>query len=252
MVIRLSEMEENNIIIGLKHLSEGLFLPDEWLAWWKQNEIAAKQFLSPRWFLKIKPKLSQGENGATLISQNAVREYLKSIGHPFTEISINNYHEGWRKQIESISTKCDKEDDITFERKFTKLKTTYPKLFSAIKNHLQKYDVVECNFTTKELSYSRFNDLLTDDVITFFLCVSLLKMEGTFICFSGMEFRGEYIKFGELWLNNDGDELYLKPHKSTVYLHDVGTNFISLVNQSFYKFIEFDLSHFISKDQTGR
>ena len=52
-------------------------------------------------------------------------------------------------------------------------------------------------------------------------------------------------------MNNDGDELYLKPHESAVYLHDVGTNAISIVNQSFYKFIEFNLSHFISKDQTG-
>ena len=241
-------MEDNNIIIGLKHLSEGLLQPDEWLAWWKQNEIAAKQFLSPRWFLKIKPKLSQGEIGATLISQNAAREYLKSIGHPYSETSINNYREEWRKQIESISIMCDKQNAVAFERKFTKLKTTYPKLFSAIKNHILKYDVVECNFTTKELSSSRFYGLLNDDVITFFHCVSLLKMEGTFISFSGMEFRGEYIKFGELWLNNDGDELYLKPHQSAVYLHNVGTNMLSIVNQSFYKFIEFDLSHFISKD----
>ena len=233
-------MEDSNIISGLKHLSEGLFQPNEWLAWWKQNEIAAKQFLSPRWFLKIKPKLSQGEIGATLISQNAAREYLKSIGHPYSETSINNYRD------ESIM--CDKENAVAFERKFTKLKTTYPKLFSAIKNHLQKCDVVECNLTTKELSSSHFNVLLNDDVITFFHCVSLLKMEGTFIGFSGMEFRGEYIKFGELWLNNDGDELYLKPQESAVYLHDVGTNAISIVNQSFYKFIEFDLSHFISKD----
>ena len=43
-------------------------------------------------------------------------------------------------------------------------------------------------------------------------------------------------------------ELYLTPHESAVYLHDVGTNAISIVNQSFYKFIEFDLSYFISKD----
>ena len=97
-----------------------------------------------------------------------------------------------------------KEDTTTFERKFSKLKTTYPKLFTAIKNHLLKYDVVECNLTTKELSSSRFYSLLNDDVITFFHCVSLLKMEGTFIGFSRMEFRGEYIKFGELWLKNDG------------------------------------------------
>ena len=39
-----------NIISGLKHLSEGLFQPYEWLAWWKQNEIAAKQFFLPDGF----------------------------------------------------------------------------------------------------------------------------------------------------------------------------------------------------------
>ena len=31
-------METNNIINGLKHLSEGLFLPEEWIDWWRQNE----------------------------------------------------------------------------------------------------------------------------------------------------------------------------------------------------------------------
>ena len=38
MVQILGEMEANNIINGLKHLSEGLFLPEEWIDWWKQNE----------------------------------------------------------------------------------------------------------------------------------------------------------------------------------------------------------------------
>ena len=38
MVQILGEMEADNIINGLKHLSEGLFLPEEWIDWWKQNE----------------------------------------------------------------------------------------------------------------------------------------------------------------------------------------------------------------------
>jgi len=46
-------MEASNIINGLKHLSEGLFLPEEWIDWWEQNEKFAKQFLSSRWYLKI-------------------------------------------------------------------------------------------------------------------------------------------------------------------------------------------------------
>lgn len=36
MVQILGEMEANNIINGLKHLSEGLFLPEEWIDWWKK------------------------------------------------------------------------------------------------------------------------------------------------------------------------------------------------------------------------
>ena len=78
-------MEADNIINGLKHLSEGLFLPEEWIDWRKQNEKIARQFLSSRWYLKIKPKMSQGLIGAALISQNAAREYLKSIDQSYNE-----------------------------------------------------------------------------------------------------------------------------------------------------------------------
>ena len=86
-------METNNIINGLKHLSKGLFLPEEWIDWWKQNEKFAKQFLSPRWYLKIKPKMSQGLMGAALISQNSAREYLKSINQSYNENAQVNYME---------------------------------------------------------------------------------------------------------------------------------------------------------------
>ncbi|WP_246825370.1 hypothetical protein [Porphyromonas sp. HMSC065F10] len=128
-----SEMEANNIINGLKHLSEGLFLPEEWIDWWKQNEKIAKQFLSSRWYLKIKPKMSQGLIGATLISQNAAREYLKSINQSYNENSQINYMEGWSKQIDNISLNYDKVYMIDFDLKFTKLKQNYPNLFAAIK-----------------------------------------------------------------------------------------------------------------------
>lgn len=133
----LGEMEENDIINGLKHLSEGLFSPEEWIDWWKQNEKFAKQFLSSR-CLKIKLKMSQGLIGATLISQNAAREYLKSINQSYNEKSQINYMEGWRKQIDNISLNYNNDDIIDFDLKFTKLRQTYPNLFAAIKKHLLK------------------------------------------------------------------------------------------------------------------
>ena len=109
-------METNNIINGLKHLSKRLFLPKEWIDWWKQNEKSAKQFLSSRWYLKIKPNMSQGLMGAALISQNAAREYLKSINQSYNENSQVNYMEGWRKQIDDISLNYNKVDIIDAER----------------------------------------------------------------------------------------------------------------------------------------
>ena len=119
-------MEANNIINGLKHLSEGLFLPEEWIDWRKQNEKNAKQFLSSRWYLKIKPKMSQGLIGATLIFQNAAREYLKSINQSYSENSQINYKEEWSKQIDNISLNYDKVYITDFNLKFTKLKQNYP------------------------------------------------------------------------------------------------------------------------------
>ena len=145
-------MEANNIINGLKQLSEGLFLPEEWIDWWKQNEKFAKQFLSSRWYLKIKPKMSQGLIGATLISQNAAREYLKSINQSYNENSQVNYMEGWSKQIDNISLNYGKVYIIDFGSKFSKLKQSHPNLFAAIKENLLQYDVVENNLTEEKLT----------------------------------------------------------------------------------------------------
>jgi len=248
MVQILGEMEANNIINGLKHLSEGLFLPEEWIDWWKQNEKFAKQLLSSRWYLKIKPKMSQGLIGATLISQNAAREYLKSINQSYNESSQINYMEGWSKQIDNISLNYDKVYIIDFDLKFTKLKQNYPNLFAAIRKNLLQYDVVENSLTEENLASSPFRKLLHSDMIAFFCCISQLKMEGVFIGFSMLELREEHIKIGELWLNNDGDELYIKPHETSVYFHDIEKNQIHIINESFNSFIENDLSRFVSEN----
>ncbi len=248
MVQILGKMEANNITNGLKHLSEGLFLPEEWIDWWEQNEKFAKQFLSSRWYLKIKPKMSQGLIGATLISQNAAREYLKSINQSYNKSSQINYMEGWSKQIDNISLNYDKVYIIDFDLKFTKLKQNYPNLFAAIKENLLQCDVVENNITEEKLASSPFYKLLHSDMIAFFCCVSQLKMEGVFIGFNMLELRGEYIKIGELWLNNDGDELYIKPHETSAYFHDIEKNQIRIMNKSFNLFIENDLSRFVSEN----
>lgn len=169
MVQILGEMEADNIINGLKHLSEGLFLPEEWIDWWKQNEKIARQFLSSRWYLKIKPKMSQGLIGAALISQNAAREYLKSIDQSYNENSQVDYMEGWSKQIDNISLNNDKVHIIDFDLEFTKLKQGYPNLFAAIKENLLQYDVVGNNLTEDKLTSSPFHKLLHSDMIVFFV-----------------------------------------------------------------------------------
>lgn len=248
MVQILGEMEADNIINGLKHLSEGLFLPEEWIDWWIQNEKIARQFLSSRWYLKIKPKMSQGLIGAALISQNAAREYLKSIDQSYNENSQVDYMEGWSKQIDNISLNNDKVHIIDFDLEFTKLKQSYPNLFAAIKENLLQYDVVGNNLTEDKLTSSPFRKLLHSDMIAFFCCISQLKMEGVFIGFNMLELREEYIKIGELWLNNDGDELYIKPHEASVYFHDIEKNQIHVINKLFNSFIENDLSRFVSEN----
>ena len=153
--------------------------------------------------------------------------------------------EGWRKQIDDISLNCDKVDIIDFDLKFTKLNQGYPNLFAVIKKHLLKNDVVENNLTEEKLTSSFFYKLLHSDVITFFYCISQLKMEGILIDFDMLELRGEYIKIGELWLNSDGDELYIRPYEASVYVHDIGKKQIHIINKSFNLFIENDLSRFV-------
>lgn len=243
MVQILGKMEANIILYGLKKISEGEFYPEEWINWWNQNENSIKLVLSPRWYLKIKPKMSQGIAGATLISQNNAREYLKSIKLSFNETSHINYSEEWKQQINDISIKYN---DADFDSNFTLLKRIYPNLFAAIKKHLQKYDIIENNLTNEKLASSPFYKLLHSNIIVFFNCISRLRMEGVNIAFNMLEQRDEYIKIGELWLNNDGDELYIKPNEETIYFHDIGNNNISIINKSIKLFAEKELSAFIS------
>lgn len=192
--------------------------------------------------------MSQGLIGAALISQNAAREYLKSIDQSYNENSQVDYMEGWSKQIDNISLSNDKVHIIDFDLEFTKLKQSYPNLFAAIKENLLQYDVVGNNLTEDKLTSSPFHKLLHSDMIAFFCCISQLKMEGVFIGFNMLELREEYIKIGELWLNNDGDELYIKPHEASVYFHDIEKNQIHVINKSFNSFIENDLSRFVSEN----
>lgn len=55
-------------------------------------------------------------------------------------------------------------------------------------------------------------------MIAFFCCISQLKMEGVFIGFSMLELREEHIKIGELWLNNDGDDIYILNLMKPLYI----------------------------------
>lgn len=77
---------------------------------------------------------------------------------------------------------------------------------------------MENNLTEEKLASSPFRKLLHSDMIAFFCCISQLKMEGVFIGFSMLELREEHIKIGELWLNNDGDDIYILNLMKPLYI----------------------------------
>lgn len=240
-------MKNEDILNNLKCLSEGRLLPDEWIDWWKNNEKELKNDLPLTWFLKIKPKISQGAIGATAISQNNARSYLKSIDQYFDCSSID-YTDNWKKQIDEISLDLDKMTISNFELEFKRLKQNFPRLFFAIKDNILICNVLKKGLSQDNILLSPFGKLLTKDVITFFSCISILKMEGVIIDFSLLQWRNNYIKVGEIWIYNDGDELLVKPNEEIVYLNDIGTHSIQTLNKTFHQFIEDDLSLFIEKD----
>lgn len=127
--------------------------------------------------------MSQGLIGAALISQNAAREYLKSIDQSYNENSQVDYMEGWSKQIDNISLNNDKVHIIDFDLEFTKLKQSYPNLFAAIKENLLQYDVVGNNLTEDKLTSSPFHKLLHSDMIAFFLLYLTIENGGSFYWF---------------------------------------------------------------------
>lgn len=42
--------------------------------------------------------------------------------------------------------------------------------------------------------------------------------------------------------------IYIKPHETSVYFHDIEKNQIHIINESFNSFIENDLSRFVSEN----
>ncbi|PTQ73934.1 hypothetical protein [Pseudomonas sp. GV071] len=244
----LGKMIDKNILEKLIHLSENNITSENWINWWKQNEPLVKKEISPGWFLKIKPKMAQGIDGATLISQNNAKEFLRSINQDFNAKSENNYKLNWEKSITGLSEKEENDFKIYFEHNFKNLDKEYPNLYFAIKNNFKGVgDTIKREFSKEDILEKSISNFLTEEIIIYFSNISLLQFEGLFVDFQLIELNDdEYLKFGELWLHNDGDEILIKRNSNEVYLHNIGSKQIKLLNSSFHNFIDFTLANFIN------
>jgi hypothetical protein len=74
-----------------------------------------------------------------------------------------------------------------------------------------------------------------------------LQSDGITFNLEFIDFKNdEYLKIGELWLYNDGDEILIKKNSNEVYLNNIGSKQIKILNNSFYNFIESTLTDFIN------
>ncbi|WKL46837.1 hypothetical protein Q1W71_17975 [Flavobacterium pectinovorum] len=241
-------MINKNILDKLVQLIENSIASEDWINWWSQNELLVKKEISPRWFLKIKPKMAQGIDGATLISQNNTKDFLKSINQDFKVSSGNNYKLNWEKSINELSEKEEIDFKIYFENNFKNLNKEYPNLYSAIKENFSgNGDIVKKEFSKEDILQKSFSKYLTEEIINYFTNISLLQSDGITFNLEFIDFKNdEYLKIGELWLYNDGDEILIKKNSNEVYLNNIGSKQIKILNNSFYNFIESTLTDFIN------
>lgn len=241
-------MINENILDKLIQLSENSITSEDWINWWSQNELLVKKEISPGWFLKIKPKMAQGIDGATLISQNNTKDFLKSINQDFKVSSKNNYKLNWEKSINELSEKEEIDFKIYFENNFKNLNKEYPNVYSAIKENFSgNGDIVKKEFSKEDILQKSFSKYLTEEIINYFANISLLQSDGITFNLDFIDFNNdEYLKIGELWLYNDGDEILIKKNSNEVYLNNIGSKQIKILKNSFYNFIESTLTDFIN------
>lgn len=230
----------NNIISQFIKLAEASITAEEWLQWWSENESVVKQSLSPGWFLKIKPKPGNGPENAAWVSQAQARQYLASIGQSFSSDNGDAYKEKVMAQIEAIAT----QQDPYSQNKFEGLKQHFPALHKAIKKHFSIGDSISnkpIDPTTPQTAW------LTPDMLLFFQQVDSLQMEGLDLSFGEIEQKDEqYIKLGELWWHNDGDEILIQPGKDEVFYYYTSDNKVKVFAASFREFIEKKLVKYLS------
>lgn len=83
----------------LKDLVEGKYTPQQWFAWWEQNQAVAKKSLSPGEFIKLKPK--GASHGDVAMLERCVEEAKQALAK--RNIAFNESTE---------QTKTFQEDDV--------------------------------------------------------------------------------------------------------------------------------------------
>jgi len=236
-------MDYKSVLINLV---ENKISADDWLDWWEENEMFLKKNISPTWFLKIKPKLSQGSAGATLISQNNAKLFLKSNHIDFNNESNENFKTKWLETIEDIGRNRLKESNEDRKKILFSIKLLYPNLYNALSENLIDVDVLEKELTADNDCFKFFASIkLVSSITDFFTYISSLRVEGVFLDFRLIAENDDYIKIGEMWVNNDGDELLVKPNREEVYLKNIRTKKVGKIGENFHDFLENKLSQFI-------
>ena len=235
-------------------LAKGEIPADKWVSWSLENLDRLKKELPPRWFLRIKPKNSQGNNGATLISQNSCLEYLNSIGFDIKKSGIG-YESLWRKDLDLVQQGVKDEDEVfrrNFEINFKYILSFYPKLFSILRKCLLANDVVKAGVKENDIleTQSKLGIYLGNDLCTFFKNISVIKIEGFSIDFNKLSkctYSGQnYLFLGDYWLDNDGDELLINLEIGSIHYRNIGSNSIVFLSPSFISFIENEAVAFIN------
>lgn len=251
-------MKKDKFLASLCNLVEGRVLPEDWIFWWKNNETEIEKNISRNDFLKLKPRLSQSEIRATLISQEAAVIILKRENIILEK--SNRYSELYTKEFREFVKKTKTQEKIhrlRFADNFISLKNEFPIFYKSITKHLSSEDqIIAGSQKVLESLESLIQKRLPSEIQEFIKNISTLNIDGFRFDVTEIELikidSTNYIYLGNFNLHSDGDSILLKINdeiEDTIYYmyHSERPPKIIKLASDFKAFIEKTLVEFMKE-----
>ncbi|QSF43770.1 SMI1/KNR4 family protein [Paenibacillus tianjinensis] len=228
--------------------------PEEWQAWWEDNEAQLEQHLSRGIFLKLKPIKHGFRWVPVLTSQKGAIEYLSDRNIPFRSSDL--YQQHYETELAAFCLAQKEQDKTQLEqlrKKMPELFRNYPKFAASLKNVYSSSDVIDGGAAVYKIEQveASLGCQLPGDVKMHFEITENISIEGIHLELEALRRiniqEKPYIVLGEFWKEADGDLLLIKPEPAeicTVYYYAHGINSVKKLCSGIKPLIENKFSYY--------